>query len=127
MSLLTEEKLREVLLSLCSQITEAGIQGNIKIAGGAALFVGEEEWTEIIQSDGFSIQIASSKMLLAMKLKANRGRRDNEDIEYLISELELDSEEQVQEIYEYFYSQEVLSETALIRVREYLGRSSGSI
>jgi len=57
-------------------------------------------------------------MLLAMKLRANRGRRDTDDIEYLLARCEVISVQDAQDIYD--HAQDVLTDSAVARVRTWL-------
>ncbi len=83
-------------------------------------FVSLDSWTEIISVDGAEVFVGSTELLLAMKLKANRGQRDSKDIYLLLTSLEIGSVEEVQAIFEKFHAQEVLSESAVIRVKDWL-------
>ncbi len=62
--------------------------------------VGAEDRVEIHRVGDVSASIGSPEMLLAMKLYANWGIRDTEDIEYLLRVCEITSFAQGQEIYE---------------------------
>jgi hypothetical protein len=66
------------------------------------------------------VNIAKPELLLAMKLKANRGRRDTEDIEFLLEHLGIKNLNDAQDIYEAYYSQEVISDSANQRILEWL-------
>ena len=59
-------------------------------------------------------------MLLAMKLRANRGVRDRDDIEFLLKECGVTSLEDAQEIYEEYHAQDVLPPEAAARVQYWL-------
>jgi hypothetical protein len=59
-------------------------------------------------------------MLLAMKLRANRGRRDTDDIEYLLGRCAVNSVQDAQEIYERYHAQDVLTDSAVTRVQTWL-------
>jgi hypothetical protein len=62
--------------------------------------VGLSDWHEIFRVGDVTVSVGSVLMLLAMKLRANRGRRDTDDIEYLLGECGVTSVEDAQEIYE---------------------------
>ena len=69
-------------------------------------------WKEYLREGSIIIQIASAEFLLAMKLKADRGVRDRPDIEILIPICGLTTIEEIIELYENYYPQDVLkSET----------------
>lgn len=59
-------------------------------------------------------------MLLAMKLRANRGRRDSDDIAALLDICDIASVDQAQELYETYHSQAVLSAAAVARIEAHL-------
>lgn len=43
-------------------------------------FVGDDDWVELLREGDVSVFIASTPLLLAMKMSANRGVRDTDDI-----------------------------------------------
>ncbi len=86
--------------------------------------VGNEDWIEIYRSGQVSISIGSPQMLLAMKLFANRGIRDNDDIEFLLSACEIKSVQDAQDIYERYHAQETLSDSAIARIEHWLIRQN---
>lgn len=86
--------------------------------------VGNEDWIEIYRSGQVSISIGSPQMLLAMKLFANRGIRDNDDIEFLLSACEIKSVQDAQDIYERYHAQEMLSDSAIARIEHWLIRQN---
>ena len=73
-------------------------------------FETRDMWIEIITIDSITIRVASAELLLAMKLKADRGMRDRGDIEGLLGLMQLKNLNEVREIYEKFHHQEVLSD-----------------
>ena len=82
-------------------------------------FVGPEDWVEVLRNDNVSVQMGSTSMLLAMKLRASRAR-DNDDIGFLLSACGVRNVVQAQEIYERYHHQEVLSPVAQARVEHWL-------
>ena len=56
-------------------------------------------------------------MLLAMKLFANRGIRD---VEYLLGVCQITSLAQAQEIYERYHAQDVITDSAALRIQAWL-------
>ena len=82
--------------------------------------VGAEDWVEIHRVGDVSVSIGSPEMLLAMKLYANRGIRDTEDIEYLLGVCEITSLAQAQEIYERYHAQDVITDSASLRIQAWL-------
>lgn len=83
-------------------------------------FVNSDSWTLWFKRESVEIYLATPDLLLAMKLRANRGRRDTSDIHFLLETLDIQSAEQAQTLYERFYHQEVLSEEAIIRIEDWL-------
>ena len=83
-------------------------------------FVGPQAWVQLFRDGNVQVFTASAKVLLAMKLKANRGRRDADDIRTLLSFCRVRTVEQAQQIYETFHPQEVLSPAVTARIRAYL-------
>ncbi len=55
-----------------------------------------------------------------MKLRANRGRRDTDDIDYLLGRCVVNSVLDAQEIYERYHAQDVLTDSAVARVQTWL-------
>ncbi len=84
--------------------------------------VGLEDWQEVFREGDVAIYVGSIEMLLAMKLLANRGRRDTTDIEFLLDRCQIKSLEQAQEIYERFHAQDVITDAAAARITSWLER-----
>jgi len=89
-------------------------------AMGYVPFVGPEAWVEVFADGDVTVSVARPEMLLAMKLAANRGRRDNDDIAALLEICEITSVEQAQAVYESYHAQGVLSRTAVARIEAHL-------
>lgn len=89
-------------------------------------FESKELWIELYRIDGIQIRIASADLLLAMKLKADRGVRDRSDIEGLIRLIGIETIEEIDAVYERFHDQEVLNDLTRAVVLSMLrdGRSS---
>lgn len=73
-------------------------------------FESKELWVELYRIGSIEIRIASADLILAMKLKADRGVRDRSDIEGLIQLIGINNIEEIEVIYERFYDQEILSD-----------------
>jgi hypothetical protein len=67
--------------------------------------VGLEDWVEVMSQGRVTVSIGSVRMLLAMKLRANRGIEGIDD---------------AQEIYEHYHAQDVLTNSARERVQYWL-------
>lgn len=89
-------------------------------AMGYIPFVGPEAWVEVFSDGAVTVSVARAEVLLAMKLAANRGRRDSDDIAALLDICEITSVDQAQELYETYHSQAVLSNTAVARIEAHL-------
>lgn len=82
--------------------------------------VGLEDWCEVLRIDDVTVSIASLELLLAMKLYANRASRDWDDIHFLLDACDIRSVEQAQEIYERYHAQDVIADTAVVRLQAWL-------
>jgi hypothetical protein len=83
-------------------------------------FINPNEWVELFHDGDVTVSTAPAKMLLAMKLKSNRGRRDADDIGRLLAICRINSVEQAQQVYESYHTQEELSAAAVARIEAYL-------
>ena len=84
--------------------------------------VGAEDWIDVVREGNVTISIGSPQMLLAMKLYANRGRRDADDIDYLLEVCGVTTVKEAQEIYERYHAQDVLTDAAVTRIEYWLDR-----
>jgi hypothetical protein len=84
--------------------------------------VGAEDWIDVVREGSVTISIGSPQMLLAMKLHANRGRRDADDIDYLLGVCGVTTVQDAQEIYERYHAQDVLTDAAVTRIEHWLDR-----
>ncbi len=82
--------------------------------------VGPEDWVEVFHRGGVSVSIGSVQMLLAMKLLANRGVGNNDDIGFLLGACGVKSLDDARAIYEGYDAQVVLSPSATARVQHWL-------
>jgi len=74
--------------------------------------VGTDDWVEDFRTGDVSASIGSAQMLLAMKLLANRGVRDSDDIKCLLAACDVRSLDDAQAVYERYHAQDVLSPSA---------------
>jgi hypothetical protein len=78
----------------------------------------EAQWIELFREGNMIVRIATAELLLALKLRADRGRRDRSDIEALIKLCGISTMNEIDKIYESFHHQEVLdSETRQVFAR----------
>ena len=65
-------------------------------------------WHIHSKNEFVTVLVADADVLIAMKLNANRGRRDLQDLPPLINSLQISTLKEVEEIYDRFYSQELI-------------------
>jgi hypothetical protein len=68
------------------------------------------------------IVAADERTMLAMKLRASRGRRDEEDIEFLLGRCGINSESEAFELYDEFFPQDPVPPRSRPMVRRALAR-----
>lgn len=78
-------------------------------------------WAVVAEFDYLTVEVASAKTLLAMKLHAGRGVRDDSDVATLSARLGLTSAGEAIEIYEQNYPNEAIPERSLIGLDELFG------
>ena len=71
-------------------------------------FERRDEWIEILKVGTITVEIAKPNMLLAMKMNANRGRRDFLDLPSLAVASGISNMVEAQENYQFYYSQELI-------------------
>jgi hypothetical protein len=173
---MTPGEVRKLLEELATRLDDAGITAGIRVVGGAALSildqnrrstsdvdavivpagaaadivaalakehglpdnllsdtarayippVGPDDWVEVFRRGDVSVSIGSVQMLLTMKLLANRGIRDSDDIDFLLNACGVENVADAQEIYETYHAQEVLSASATVRVQHWLDRRAAN-
>ena len=169
-SAMTPGEVRELLEDLATRLNDAGVTAGIRVVGGAALAildedrrstadidavivpagvaadivielaeerglpddwlndaalayippVGPDDWREVIRRGDVRVSIGSVEMLLAMKLRANRGVRDSDDIQFLLDACDVKSLDDAQAIYEKYHAQDVISPSATTRIQHWL-------
>ena len=113
--------------SVTDQAHERGLPGNWLNDAALAYIppVGPDDWVEVIHRGDVRVSIGSVHMLLAMKLLANRGVRDSDDIAFLLAACDVRSLDDAQEIYERYHAQDVISPSATARIQQWLSQQSG--
>lgn len=76
-------------------------------AAGFIPFVGPGNWESIYDDDAISIWVATPACLLAMKLRAARRGRDDEDVAVLLSLLGIGTPDQAERVFEEQYPGEL--------------------
>jgi hypothetical protein len=86
--------------------------------------VGPEDWVEVIRRGDVRVSVGSVHMLLAMKLLANRGVRDSDDIAFLLEACDVKTLDDAQNIYERYHAQEVISPSATARIQHWIDQTT---
>lgn len=81
---------------------------NDRVKAFASHFDGPDDWVSFDVRDGVEVRIADAPLLLAMKLRAARGRRDAADIDLLLDACEIATVEEAVAVFERYYPEELL-------------------
>ncbi|GAA2061754.1 DUF6036 family nucleotidyltransferase [Leifsonia soli] len=76
-------------------------------AAGFIPFAGDDHWEAIHDDDTVSVWVATPPCLLAMKLKAARRGRDDDDVAVLLAYLDIDSADEAEAVFESQYPGEL--------------------
>jgi hypothetical protein len=79
----------------------------------ASNFDSEDDWNIHLSRGSVTVQVASTSLLLAMKLQAGRGRRDAEDIELLLAAIGVTSLKEASAIFDRYYPTETMAPKAM--------------
>jgi hypothetical protein len=74
--------------------------------------VGTIRWAPVFHRDSLEVVAADEQTMLAMKLRASRGRRDEGDIGFLVGRLGLTTEREIVDLYEEFFPEDPLTARA---------------
>jgi hypothetical protein len=85
----------------------------------------EPDWQFLGKYGALEVLRADEMTMLAMKLRASRGRRDMGDIEYLINRCGFTEEIDILEMYEQYFPEDPLSTRARPLIRAALAKMSG--
>jgi hypothetical protein len=80
-------------------------------------FHNDGDWKLLLEDHGVVVCIAGPRLLLAMKLLAGRGRRDQADIDLLLEALGVTSMEEAVMVFDHYYPTEVMSPNALRQLK----------
>lgn len=80
-------------------------------------FDGPGDWTRFEVRDDVTVSVAGARLLLAMKLRAARGRRDAHDIEVLLDACGTTSVREAVVLYEEYYPEDGMGPSALPQLR----------
>lgn len=81
-------------------------------------FETEAQWVDLYRVGGILVRIATAELLLAMKLRADRGFRDRLDFEGLIKVCGISTMPEIEALYGGFHHQEVIAEKTRLVVIE---------
>lgn len=118
---------KDILEVARTMAVEKGLQAdwlNDKVLAFIPFEAGMSDWLEVMRVGEISLLVAKPQLLLAMKLRANRGLRDASDIEVLLSACKISNINEVETLYEHYFSQEVLGADAQRRVLNWLAIQS---
>ena len=85
----------------------------------------EPEWRPVIKVGSVEVVVADERTLLAMKMRASRGRRDEADIEFLLGKCRITSVADALALYEEYFPEDELPPQAIPMLRHALGESPG--
>lgn len=88
-------------------------------------FETEAQWVDLYRVGGVLVRIATAELLLAMKLRADRGFRDRPDIEGLIKVCGIMTVPEIEDLYGRFHHQEVIQEKTRLVVIGMLKKIEG--
>lgn len=86
-------------------------------------FDGPQDWTQFDVRDDVTVSVAGARLLLAMKLRAARGRRDARDIDVLLDACGISGFEEAVALYEEYYPEDGMGPSALPHLQARLGPS----
>jgi hypothetical protein len=81
---------------------------NDKVKLFTSHFDGPEDWVSFDVRDGVEVRVADAPLLLAMKLRAARGRRDAADIDLLLDACSITTADAANAVFEHYYPEELL-------------------
>jgi hypothetical protein len=83
----------------------------------------EPEWRPVIKVGSVEVVVADERTLLAMKMRASRGRRDEADIDFLLRKCRIISVADALVLYEEYFPEDELPPQAIPMLRHALGES----
>jgi hypothetical protein len=84
----------------------------------------EPQWRAVYKVGSVEVVVADARTLLAMKMRASRGKRDEADIQFLLERCKITSVDTALELYEQYFPEEELPPRALPMLRHALDGSS---
>jgi hypothetical protein len=80
----------------------------------------EPEWRPVFKVGSVEVVVADERTLLAMKMRASRGRRDEADIQFLVDKCRITSVDDALELYEEYFPEDELPPRAIPMLRHAL-------
>ncbi len=77
----------------------------------------QPDWQPVRKVGTLELFTADARAMLAMKMRASRGRRDEPDIALLLKECRITTEEEALSLYEEYFPEDPLPERALPMIR----------
>jgi hypothetical protein len=117
----------EEVLSVASDIADRRGLDPGWLNDSAKIFVPlskEPDWRPVFKVGTVEIVAADERTMLAMKLRASRGRRDEEDIEFLLRKCGISSESEAFELYDEYFPEDPVPPRSRPMVRRALARLS---
>lgn len=90
---------------------------NDKVKMWVSHFDGPGDWTHFKVHDDVTVSVAGADLLLAMKLRASRGRRDATDIDILLDACALTTVAEALALYERYYPEDAMGDGALPQLK----------
>ncbi len=85
----------------------------------------EPEWRLVKTVGSLSIHLADARSMLAMKIRASRGRRDEADLRVLMLKCGITSEEEAVALFDEYFPDDALKPTARPMIRFALENQGG--
>jgi hypothetical protein len=79
--------------------------------------VKEHEWRSVLKVGKIDVVAADERTMLAMKLRASRGARDQDDIEFLLRKCGIEDEVAARALYDEYFPEDPLPQRALPMLR----------
>jgi hypothetical protein len=88
--------------------------------------VKEPEWRSVLKIGHIDVVAADERTMLAMKLRASRGARDQADIEFLLRKCGISDEAAAQALYDEYFPEDPLPQRAVPMLRHAIATIAGS-
>ena len=113
----------EEVLAVAAEVAERrGLRSNWLDDSVTVYFpvAGEPEWHPVIKVGSVEVVVADERTLLAMKMRASRGRRDEADIQFLLGKCHITSVDDALALYEEYFPEDDLPPQAIPMLRHAL-------